>query len=179
MNSAVAAIAAAKTKSRLDSLNIIIFILLSFGIIVLFLRVLTDNEDWLYKVLTIASTIIIGSGVTLMMLDNVFRGLFVLGLIVVLAILANGLESDKRYLRKIYKEVEDMRVKNPNKNDKEIMEDLFNSRFPKISSSVREEIINESEDFEDMLLRSIEFNSSGKISKSPTIDELERENDAT
>ena len=112
-----------------------------------------------------------------MMFDNIYRGLFVLGLIIVLAIISNGLESDSRYIRNIYKEVEELRRQNPGKNDKEIMKDLFDIRFPKISMAVREEILNESEDFEDMLLRTIEFNSSGKISKSLTINELEREDD--
>lgn len=114
----------------------------------------------------------------MMMLDNFIRGLFVLGMMVVLAIISNGLESDKRYIRNIYKKVEELRAINPGKNDAEIMNDLFNSQFPKIGKAVREEIINESEDFEDMLLKTIEFDSSGKISKSLTIDELEREEDA-
>ena len=140
---------------------------------------MADKKDRLYIVLTLASSIFIGGGIIMMMLDNLFRGLFVLGIIVILSIIANGLESDKRYIKKIYKEVEDLREKNPKKNDKEIMRDLFNSRFPKISISVREDIINNSEDFEDMLLKSIEFNSTGKISKTFTIDELERENDAS
>ena len=147
------------------------------GVIGLFSRVMTDKEAGLYTVLTIASFFFVGSGIFLMMLENIFRGLFVLGLIIVLTIISKGLESEKRYIRKIYKEVEELRVDNPLKNDKEIMEKLFESRFSKISTSVREEIINESEDFEDMLLKAIEFDSSGKISKSLTIDELEREND--
>lgn len=112
-----------------------------------------------------------------MMLDNIYRGLFVLALLIVLAIISNGLESDSRYIRKIYKEVEELRRQSPGKNDKEIMKDLFDSRFPKISMTVREVILNESEDFEDMLLKTIEFNSSGKISKTLTINELEREDD--
>lgn len=114
-----------------------------------------------------------------MMLENIIRGLFVLGLIIVVSIISKGLESDKRYIRKIYKEVEDLRAQNPQKNDKEIMEGLFDLRFPKISMSVREEITNNSEDFEEMLVKTIEFNSSGKISKIVTINELEREDDAS
>jgi len=160
-------------------LDITIFIFLTIGVIGLFSRVMTDKEAWLYTVLTLASTFFVGSGIFLMMLENIFRGLFVLGLIIVLTIISKGLESEKRYLRKIYKEVEELRVNNPSKNDKEIMEKLFESRFSKISMSVREEIINDSEDFEDMLMKAIEFNSSGKISKSLTIDELERENDVS
>jgi len=129
--------------------------------------------------MTIASIIFIGSGIVLMMLENIIRGLFVLGLIIVVSIISKGLESDKRYIRKIYKEVEDLRAQNPQKNDKEIMEGLFDLRFPKISMSVREEITNNSEDFEEMLVKTIEFNSSGKISKIVTINELEREDDAS
>ncbi len=159
-------------------MNLTIYITLSLGVIGLFLRVLTEKESRLYTLLTIASPILTGSGTLLMMFDNIFRGLFVLGLIIVLAIVSNGLESDSRYIRKIHKEVEELRRQNPNKNDKEIMKDLFDLRFPKISMAVREEILNGSEDFEDMLLRAIEFNSSGKITKSLTINELEREDDA-
>ena len=159
-------------------MNLTIYITLSLGVIGLFLRVLTDKEGRLYMLLTIASPILIGSGTLLMMFDNIYRGLFVLGLLIVLAIISNGLESDSRYIRKIYKEVKELRNQNPAKDDKEIMKDLFDSRFPKISMAVREEILNGSEDFEDMLLRAIEFNSSGKITKSLTINELEREDDA-
>lgn len=171
-------IAAVQTKNRLEYLNLTIFISLTLGIIGLFSRVMTDKEDRLYVVLTFASTILIGSGIVLMMFDNIMRGLFVLALIIVLAIISKGLEADKRYIRKIYKEVEDLRAKNPQKNDREIMEDMFNLRFPKISISVRKEIMNDSEDFEEMLLKTIEFNSSGKISKSLTINELEMDDDA-
>ena len=170
-------IAAVRTKSKLDLLNLAIYISLTMGIIGLFSRVMIDEEHRLYMVLTISSPILIASGIIGMMFDNIFRGLFVLGLIVVLTIISNGLESDKRYIRKIYKEVEDLRTQNPNKNDKEIMKDLFDSRFPKIGMAVKEEILNDSEDFEDMLLKAIEFNSSGKISRTLTINELEREDD--
>ena len=159
-------------------MNLIIYISLSLGIIALFSKVMTDKESWLYRVLTVGSAILIGSGTLLMMFDNIYRGLFVLGLIIVLTIISNGLESDKRYIRNIYKEVEKLRRQNPDKSGKEIMKDLFDLRFPKISKSVREEIMNDGEDFEDMLLMAIEYNSSGKISKSLSINELEKEDDA-
>lgn len=159
-------------------MNLTIYITLTLGIIGLFSRVLTDKESRLYTLLTLGSPILIGSGTLLMMFDNIYRGLFVLALLIVLAIISNGLESDSRYIRKIYKEVGELRRQNPDKNDKEIMKDLFDLRFPKIGMAVREEILNESEDFEDMLLRTIEFNSSGKISKTLTINDLEREDDA-
>lgn len=159
-------------------MTLIIYLSLTLGIIGLFSRVMTDKEHMLYMVLTIGSPLLIGSGIIGMMFDNIFRGLFVLALIIVLTIISNGLESDKRYIKNIYKEVEGLRAQNPDKNDKEIMNDLFDLRFPKIGMAVREEILNDSEDFEDMLLKAIEFNSSGKISKTLTINELEREDDA-
>ena len=62
---------------------------------------MTDKKDRLYIVLTLASSLFIGGGIIMMMLDNLFRGLFVLGIIVILSIIANGLESDKRYIKKI------------------------------------------------------------------------------
>ena len=80
-------------------------------------------------------------------------------------ILTKGLESDKRFLKKIYSQIDEYRSLNPEIDDAEIMNKIIKSNFPKIKQPVIDEIISDSEDLEEMIYKATEYDETGKIKK--------------
>ena len=85
--------------------------------------------------------------------------------------IATGLESDMMFLRDIYNEIEILRKDDPDMKDEEIMLKVFEANFPDTSNSVNKKIIETSEDIEEMLLRAIEYENSGKLKKSDLLED--------
>ncbi len=115
-------------------------------------------------------------GIVLLLLDGVFGGVIAIVAIVTIIIMAKGLESDKIFLNKIYSTVEKYRIENPNGSDAEIMEKVIRSNFSKMKAPIIDEIINGSEDLEEMIYKAVEYDASGKIRKPyppENLDDLE------
>ncbi len=91
-------------------------------------------------------------------------------------VLAKGLESDKRFLKELYSQIDEYRNDDPQISNAEVMKKIINTNFPKIGNSIVHEIIVESEDIEEMIYKAVEYDTSGKIRKPyppENLDDLE------
>lgn len=112
-------------------------------------------------------------GVIFLLIDGIMGGIIALFTILMIIVMAKGLESDKIFLKKIYSQVDEYKITHPGSNDAEIMNHIINSKFPKIKQRIIDEIIDESEDIEEMIYKAVEFDQTGKIRKPYPPEDLD------
>ena len=129
-----------------------------------------------YKLLSWISVILMTVGFFYLFLEGIVGGVIALATILLIILLAKGLESDMNFLKDIYSQVDEYRNLNPGSNDAEIMSNIIKSNFPKIKQPIIDEIIDDSEDIEEMIYMAAEYEQSGKIRKPyppENLDDLE------
>ena len=144
----------------------ITFILLSLGLVGYLLKYFLDKEKSTYTLLMYSSIGLLVAGIINLSLSDLTGSVIALITIASILIMARGLESDKDFMKKIYKEAASVKAANPELDDAGLMEKIIGSNFPEIEIDSRREIIENSEDLEEMLFKAVEFETTGKISKS-------------
>ena len=162
--------AADQNNRNVYLLNLFIFFSLSLGMLAYLSRILIRERNKFYVFVTIASLMSILGGLIAFGFVHLF-GSFTAAVAIYLIIkVATGLESDMMFLREIYNEIDGLKKDNPEMNDGDIMMKVFEANFPDTGNSVNKKIIESSEDIEEMLLRAIDYENTGKLKK---IDPLE------
>lgn len=100
-----------------------------------------------------------------MLMEGIMGGVIATATILLIILLAKGLEKDKNFLKKIYTQVDEYKNHHLGCDDAEIMDSIIKSNFPKISQTIIDEIIGDSEDMEEMIYKAVEYDQSGKIRK--------------
>lgn len=111
-----------------------------------------------------------------MLVEGIMGGVIAIATILLIILLAKGLESDMIFLKKIYSQIDEYKILNPGTDDAEIMDNIIKSNFPKIKQTIIDEIIDDSEDIEEMIYKAVEYDQSGKIRKPyppENLDDLE------
>ena len=146
-------------------MNVQIFLLLSFGLIG-YLGKYYFNEDKIqYNLLSWISVILMTAGIVYLLMEGIMGGIIAIATILLIILLARGLETDMTFLKKIYSQINEYKILNPGSNDAEIMNNIIKSNFPKIKQPIIDEIIDGSEDIEEMIYKAVEYDHSGKIKK--------------
>ncbi len=115
-------------------------------------------------------------GIVHLLIEGIMGGIIAIATILLIILLARGLESDMIFLKEIYSQIDEYKILNPGSNDKEIMNNIIKSNFPKIKQPIIDEIIDGSEDIEEMIYKAVEYDQSGKIRKPyppENLDDLE------
>ena len=141
-------------------------------------RILFEGGKLPHKLITMFSLLFLSGSIILLFFEGFFGGVISLIIVTTIIMSAKGLESEKRFMKKIYKEVDLQKKKSSDISEEDLMSKIFESKFPKISSTIREEIIENSEDFEEMLYKAMEYDATGKIRKTSLTQKLDGENDA-
>ena len=105
------------------------------------------------------------AGIVYLLMEGIMGGIIAIATILLIILLARGLETDMTFLKKIYSQINEYKILNPGSNDAEIMNNIIKSNFPKINQSIIDEIIDGSEDIEEMIYKAVEYDQSGKIRK--------------
>lgn len=116
------------------------------------------------------------TGIVYLLMEGIMGGIIASATILLIILLAKGLESDMIFLKKIYSQIDEYKSLNPGSNDEEIMNSIIKSNFPKIKQPTIDEIIDGSEDIEEMIYKAVEYDQSGKIRKQyppENLDDLE------
>lgn len=121
--------------------------------------------------MTIASLISITGGLIAFGFVHFYAAVTAAIAIFVIIKIAVGLESDMMFLRDIYNEIDTLRKDNPDMNDEDIMMKVFEANFPDTGKRVNKKIIETSEDIEEMLLRAIDYENTGKLKKVDPLEE--------
>ncbi len=135
-----------------------------------------NKDKVLYKLLSWISVILMTVGIVYLLVEGIMGGLIAIATILLIIILAKGLESDMNFLKKIYSQVNEYKILNPGTDDVEIMDNIIKSNFPKIKQPIIDEIIDDSEDIEEMIYKAVEYDQTGKIRKPyppENLDDLE------
>ena len=136
-------------------------------------RILIRKRNKFYILVTIASLMSITSGLIAFGFVHFYAAVTSAIAIFVIIKIAIGLESDMMFLRDIYNEIDTLRKDDPDMNDEDIMMKVFEANFPDTSNSINKRIIETSEDIEEMLLRAIDYENSGKLKKSDVLEDSE------
>ena len=153
-----------------------LFLILSLGLLGYLGKFYLDKDRIQYKLLSWISILSMTVGVVYLLLDGIMGGVIAIATILLIILLAKGLESDKIFLNKIYSQIDEIKSLNPESNDAEIMNKIIKSNFLKIKQPIIDEIIEGSEDIEEMIYKAVEYEDSGKIRKPyppENLDELE------
>ncbi|MCH7618808.1 MAG: hypothetical protein IH880_03465 [Candidatus Marinimicrobia bacterium] len=154
-------------------MTLFIFLSLSLGMLAYLSRILIRKRNKFYILVTIASLMSITSGLIAFGFVHFYAAVTSAIAIFVIIKIAIGLESDMMFLRDIYNEIDTLRKDNPDMNDEDIMMKVFEANFPDTSNSINKRIIETSEDIEEMLLRAIDYENSGKLKKSDVLEDSE------
>ena len=136
-------------------------------------RILIRKRNKFYILVTIASLMSITSGLIAFGFVHFYAAVTSAIAIFVIIKIAIGLESDMMFLRDIYNEIDTLRKDDPDMNDEDIMMKVFEANFPDTSNSINKRIIETSEDIEEMLLRAIDYENSGKLKKVDILEDSE------
>ena len=150
-----------------------IFLFLALGLIGYLGKFYLNKGKIQYKLLSWISVLFMMVGAVLLLMDGIMGGVIAIATILVIILLAKGLESDKIFLNKIYSQVDEYKSLNRESNDAEIMKKIFKSNFQKIKPSIIDEIIEGSDDIEEMIYKAVEYDQSGKIRKPYPPDNLD------
>lgn len=112
-------------------------------------------------------------GVIYLLIDGIMGGLIAIFTILMIIVMAKGLESDKIFLKKIYSQIKEYKFLHPGSKDAEIMNHIIKSNFPKIKQRIIDEIIDGSEDIEEMIYKAVEYDQTGKIRKPYPPEDLD------
>ena len=154
-------------------MTLYIFLSLSLGMLAYLSRILIRKRNKFYILVTIASLMSITGGLIAFGFVHFYAAVTSAIAIFVIIKIAIGLESDMMFLRDIYNEIDTLRKDNPDTNDEDIMMKVFEANFPDTSNSINKRIIETSEDIEEMLLRAIDYENSGKLKKSDVLEDSE------
>ena len=154
-------------------MTLFIFLSLSLGMLAYLSRILIRKRNKFYILVTIASLMSITSGLIAFGFVHFYAAVTSAIAIFVIIKIAIGLESDMMFLRDIYNEIDTLRKDNPDMNDEDIMMKVFEANFQDTSNSINKRIIETSEDIEEMLLRAIDYENSGKLKKSDVLEDSE------
>ena len=135
-----------------------------------------NKDKVLYKLLSWISVILMTVGIVYLLVEGIMGGVIAIATILLIILLAKGLESDMIFLKKIYSQIDEYKILNPGTDDAEIMDNIIKSNFPKIKQTIIDEIIDDSEDIEEMIYKAVEYDQSGKIRKPyppENLDDLE------
>ena len=154
-------------------MTLFIFLSLSLGMLAYLSRILIRKRNKFYILVTIASLMSITSGLIAFGFVHFYAAVTSAIAIFVIIKIAIGLESDMMFLRDIYNEIDTLRKDDPDMNDEDIMMKVFEANFPDTSNSINKRIIETSEDIEEMLLRAIDYENSGKLKKSDVLEDSE------
>ncbi|MCH8304615.1 MAG: hypothetical protein IIB94_05735 [Candidatus Marinimicrobia bacterium] len=142
-----------------------LFLALSLGLIGYLSKYYLEKDTIQYKLLSWISVLLMTVGVVYLLLDGIMGGVIAFSTVLLIILLAKGLESDKRFLKKIYSQIDEYRSLDPEINNAEIMNKIIKSNFPKIKQPIINEIISDSEDLEEMIYKATEYDETGKIKK--------------
>ena len=154
-------------------MTLFIFLSLSLGMLAYLSRILIRKRNKFYILVTIASLMSITSGLIAFGFVHFYAAVTSAIAIFVIIKIAIGLESDMMFLRDIYNEIDTLRKDNPDMNDEDIMMKVFEANFPDTSNSINKRIIETSEDIEEMLLRAIDYENTGKLKKLDVLEDSE------
>ena len=150
--------------------------MLSLGLIGHLGKYYLNDDKIQYKLLSWISVILMTVGIVYLLMEGIMGGVIAIATILLIIVLAKGLESDMIFLKKIYSQVDEYKILNPGSNDAEIMNNIIKSNFPKIKQPIIDEIVGGSEDIEEMIYKAVEYDQSGKIRKPyppENLDDLE------
>ena len=136
-------------------------------------RILIRKRNKFYILVTIASLMSITSGLIAFGFVHFYAAVTSAIAIFVIIKIAIGLESDMMFLRDIYNQIDTLRKDDPDMNDEDIMMKVFEANFPDTSNSINKRIIETSEDIEEMLLRAIDYENTGKLKKLDVLEDSE------
>lgn len=159
-------------------MNVQIFLFLSIGLIGYLSKYYLKKDKAQYKILSWISVILMTVGIVYLLMAGIMGGIIAIGTILLIILLARGLESDMIFLKGIYSQIDEYKILNPGSNDKEIMNNIIKSNFKKIKQPIIDEIIDGSEDIEEMIYKAVEYDQSGKIRKPyppENLDDLEED----
>ncbi len=157
-------------------MNVQIFLFLSFGLIGYLAKFYLNRDKIQYKILSFISVMLMTVGIVYLLIEGIMGGIIAIAIILLIILSARGLESDMIFLKKIYSQIDEYKNLNPRCNDEEIMNSIIKSNFPKIKQPTIDEIIDSSEDIEEMIYKTVEYDQSGKIRKPyppENLDDLE------
>ena len=136
-------------------------------------RILIRKRNKFYILVTIASLMSITGGLIAFGFVHFYAAVTSAIAIFVIIKIAIGLESDMMFLRDIYNQIDTLRKDDPDMNDEDIMMKVFEANFPDTSNSINKRIIETSEDIEEMLLRAIDYENTGKLKKLDVLEDSE------
>ncbi len=154
-------------------MNIQTFLFLTLGLTGYLGKYYLNKDKILYKPLSWLSMLFMTIGVIYLLIDGIMGGVIAIFTILMIIVMAKGLESDKIFLKKMYSQIKEYKILHPGSNDAEIMTNIIKSNFPKIKQRIIDEIIDNSEDIEEMIYKAVEYDQTGKIRKPYPPEDLD------